>query len=84
LIGGLEHLKIETICGLDKGVVSFHKSGQFPDEFVKPKVHKFTMYPPGRTSNRRHKGDRVRGIVIIISAIFSQKFIIVYHQQFIK
>ena len=52
-------------------LLKLQKSGQFPDEPVRIKGEPVHYVHPRRTSNSRHKGDSVRGIVIIISTIFS-------------
>ena len=48
------------------------KSGQFPDELIRIKdaqIHH--VYSPRRTSNSRHKGDSVRAMIIVVSALLS-------------
>ena len=51
-------------------VLKLQESGQFPDEPVKIEVTQIRCVD-ARTSNSRHKGESIRRIVIIVSAIFS-------------
>ena len=43
--------------------------GQFPDDPVKIEAHKFTVETPRRIRNSFHKGDRMRGTIIIINTV---------------
>jgi hypothetical protein len=52
-------------------LLKLQKSGQFPDEFVKIEDTQIHYVSSRRNSNSRHKADSVRGIVIIVRAMFS-------------
>ena len=52
-------------------LLKLQKSGQFADEPVRIKGAPIHYVNVRRTTNSRHKGDRVRGTIIIVSAILS-------------
>jgi hypothetical protein len=52
-------------------VITSAKRGQFPDESVKKKVTQIYYVKPRRTSNIKHKGDSVRGTIIIVSTVLT-------------
>ena len=58
-----------TGCWIAKTeLLKLQKIGQFSDESAKKKSHKFSV--DVLTYNRRHKGDNVRGSIIIVSVVF--------------
>jgi hypothetical protein len=39
------------------------------------------MKPPGRTSDNRNEGDNIRGVLIMVSAIFSRFMFIINRES---
>ena len=57
---------------LQAELLKLQETGQFPDESAKIKgaqIHSVGVPASGRTRNNRHKGNRVRGTIIIVSTV---------------